>query len=168
MAFTPWNQVRCEDGLEVYHMAELPSNMILADEFARHIDGFSIGSNDLTQLVLGIDRDSSLVAHIYDERNRAVKAMIKSVIKSAKSAGVKVGICGQAPSDYPDFVQFLLEEGIDTISVTSDSFLKIVKAIHSIEKNGGASTTKALKQEIVDWDFAKRISETASNIYSIT
>lgn len=124
---------RGEDGLEVYLMAELPSNIILADEFAKHIDGFSIGSNDLTQLVLGIDRDSALVAHIYDERNTAVKTMIRSVIQSAKQAGIKVGICGQGPSDYPDFAQFLVEEGIDTISVTPDSFFKTVKAIHAIE-----------------------------------
>ncbi|EOR96803.1 Phosphoenolpyruvate synthase [Arcticibacter svalbardensis MN12-7] len=124
---------RGEDGLEVYLMAELPSNIILADEFAKHIDGFSIGSNDLTQLVLGIDRDSSLVAHLYDERNPAVKMMIKAVIKAARKAGIKVGICGQGPSDYPDFAQFLVEEGIDTISVTPDSFFKTVKAIHSIE-----------------------------------
>ncbi|MEJ6980603.1 phosphoenolpyruvate synthase [Pedobacter sp. P351] len=125
---------RGEDGLEVYLMAELPSNIIMADDFAKYIDGFSIGSNDLTQLVLGIDRDSSLVAHIYDERNPAVKAMIKSVIQSAKKAGIKVGICGQGPSDYPDFAQFLVEEGIDSISVTPDSFFKTVNAIHAIEK----------------------------------
>lgn len=124
---------RGEDGLEVYLMAELPSNIILADEFASHIDGFSIGSNDLTQLTLGVDRDSSLVAHIYDERNSAVKTMIRSVIQSAKKVGIKVGICGQGPSDYPDFAQFLVEEGIDTISVTPDSFFKTVTAIHSIE-----------------------------------
>ncbi|MBC7915832.1 MAG: hypothetical protein H7Y07_17115, partial [Pyrinomonadaceae bacterium] len=138
---------RGEDGLEVYLMAELPSNIILADEFAQHIDGFSIGSNDLTQLVLGIDRDSSLVAHIYDERNPAVKAMIKSVIQSAKKAGIKVGICGQGPSDYPDFAQFLVEEGIDTISVTPDSFVKTVKAIHAIEKAKNFFELKAIETE---------------------
>ncbi|HEY0670207.1 MAG TPA: phosphoenolpyruvate synthase [Sphingobacteriaceae bacterium] len=124
---------RGQDGLEVYLMAELPSNIIMADEFAKHIDGFSIGSNDLTQLILGIDRDSSLVAHIYDERNTAVKTMIRSVIKAAKQAGIKVGICGQGPSDYPDFAQFLVEEGIDSISVTPDSYFKTVKAIHAVE-----------------------------------
>lgn len=124
---------RGKDGLEVYLMAELPSNIILADEFAKHIDGFSIGSNDLTQLILGIDRDSSLVAHIYDERNTAVKTMIRSVIKAAKQAGIKVGICGQGPSDYPDFAQFLVEEGIDSISVTPDSYFKTVKAIYAVE-----------------------------------
>lgn len=124
---------RGEDNLEVYLMAELPSNVILADQFARHIDGFSIGSNDLTQLVLGLDRDSSLVAHIYDERNDAVKAMIRMLIRSAKEANVKVGICGQGPSDFPDFAQFLVEEGIDTISVTPDSLFKTIMAVHNIE-----------------------------------
>jgi pyruvate,water dikinase len=124
---------RGEDGLEVYLMAELPSNVLLADEFAEHIDGFSIGSNDLTQLILGLDRDSALVAHLYDERNQAVKKMIKTVIASAKKAGIKVGICGQGPSDHPDFAQFLVEEGIDTISVTPDSFFKTVLAVHSVE-----------------------------------
>ncbi|HMI02176.1 MAG TPA: phosphoenolpyruvate synthase [Pedobacter sp.] len=124
---------RGKDGLEVYLMAEIPSNIIMAEEFSAHIDGFSIGSNDLTQLVLGLDRDSSLVAHIYDERNEAVKIMIRTLISVAKKAGVKVGICGQGPSDFPDFAQFLVEEGIDTISVTPDSFFKTVKAIHRIE-----------------------------------
>lgn len=124
---------RGENGLKVYLMAELPSNILLADEFAEHIDGFSIGSNDLTQLTLGLDRDSSLVAHLYDERNRAVKAMISRLIKTAKEKGVKVGICGQGPSDFPDFASFLVEEGISTISVTPDSVLKTLKAIHEIE-----------------------------------
>jgi pyruvate,water dikinase len=124
---------RGEHGLEVYLMAEVPSNVILADQFAQHIDGFSIGSNDLTQLVLGLDRDSSLIADLYSERNDAVKMMISSLIKSAKKNNVKVGICGQGPSDYPDFAQFLVEEGIDSISVTPDSFLKTVNAIKEIE-----------------------------------
>jgi pyruvate,water dikinase len=124
---------RGKQGLEVYLMAELPSNIILAGLFAQYIDGFSIGSNDLTQLVLGLDRDSSLVAHIYDERNDAVKSMISSLINEAAKAKVKVGICGQAPSDFPDFAQFLVESGIDSISVTPDAYFKTVKAIHSIE-----------------------------------
>lgn len=124
---------RGKDGLQVYLMAEVPSNVILAEQFARHIDGFSIGSNDLTQLVLGLDRDSSLVANLYNERNEAVKMMISSLIRSAKKMNVKVGICGQGPSDYPDFAQFLVEEGIDSISVTPDSFMKTVKAIKEIE-----------------------------------
>jgi len=125
---------RGKNNLELYLMAELPSNIILADEFARHIDGFSIGSNDLTQLTLGLDRDSSLVAHLYDERNPAVKQMITELIKSAKRNGVKVGICGQGPSDFPDFAQFLIEQGIDSISLTPDSVIKTIKAIASFEK----------------------------------
>ena len=125
---------RGEDGLEIYIMAELPSNVLLADQFAPLVDGFSIGSNDLTQLSLGLDRDSSLVAHLYDERNDAVKGMIKMLIKTAKKHKTKVGICGQGPSDFPDFSEFLVKEGIDTISVTPDSMLKTLKVIHEIEK----------------------------------
>lgn len=125
--------VRGEKGLEIYLMAEIPSNIILADQFASMIDGFSIGSNDLTQLTLGLDRDSSLVAHLYDERNTAVKEMIKLLINTAKKHNVKVGICGQGPSDFPDFTAFLVEQGIDTISVTPDSVLKTLKTINSIE-----------------------------------
>jgi len=135
---------RGENGLEVYLMAELPSNVILADQFAKYIDGFSIGSNDLTQLVLGLDRDSSLVAGLYNERNDAVKFMISSLIQTAKEKGVKVGICGQGPSDYPDFAQFLVEEGIDSISVTPDSFFKTVQAIKQIEDQLTTNTTKHL------------------------
>jgi len=126
---------RGKNNLELYLMAEIPSNIILADEFAKHIDGFSIGSNDLTQLTLGLDRDSSLVAHLYDERNPAVKQMIARLIESAKRNGVKVGICGQGPSDFPDFAQFLVEKGIDSISLTPDSVIKTIKAIASFEKD---------------------------------
>lgn len=138
---------RGENGLEVYLMAELPSNIILAEQFAAHIDGFSIGSNDLTQLVLGLDRDSSLVAHLYDERNEAVKSMISSVIRTAKRMGVKVGICGQGPSDFPDFAKFLVEEGIDTISVTPDSFFKTVQAIYEIENKLSIRNEEPLMKE---------------------
>lgn len=125
---------RGKEGLELFLMAELPSNIILAEEFAQHIDGFSIGSNDLTQLTLGLDRDSALVSHLYDERNPAVKAMLAKLIATAKSAGVKVGICGQGPSDFPDFAQFLVEQGIDSISVTPDSLLKTRVAINAVEQ----------------------------------
>jgi pyruvate,water dikinase len=127
-----------KNDLELYLMAEIPSNILMAKEFARHITGFSIGSNDLTQLTLGLDRDSALVAHLYDERNEAVKRMLKILIRQAKTAGVKVGICGQGPSDHPDFAQFLVEEGIDSISVTPDAVIKTIKAIHNIEskRNG--------------------------------
>jgi pyruvate,water dikinase len=115
---------RSENGLEVYVMCEIPSNVILADEFAQVFDGFSIGSNDLTQLTLGLDRDSSLVAHIFDERNEAVKSLIRTVIQRAKANHRKIGICGQAPSDYPEFAKFLVEQGIDSISLNPDSVLK--------------------------------------------
>jgi len=126
---------RGKNGLELFLMAELPSNIMMAEEFADHIDGFSIGSNDLTQLTLGLDRDSSLVAHLYDERNPAVKRLLKMLIDTAKRKKVKVGICGQGPSDFPDFAQFLVELGIDSISVTPDSVIKTVKAIAAVEKN---------------------------------
>jgi len=125
--------IRGENQLELFLMAEIPSNVLMADEFAKHIDGFSIGSNDLTQLTLGLDRDSSLVAHLYDERNAAVKKMITMLIESAKKHKVKVGICGQGPSDFPDFAQFLVELGIDSISVTPDSVFKTIKAIKQVE-----------------------------------
>jgi pyruvate,water dikinase len=125
---------RGKNDLQLFLMAEIPSNIILADEFSKHIDGFSIGSNDLTQLTLGLDRDSSLVAHLYNERNPAVKQMISKLIKSAKRNGVKVGICGQGPSDFPEFAQFLVEEGIDSISLTPDSVIKTIKAISAFDK----------------------------------
>jgi len=126
-----------DNGLEVYVMCELPSNVLLADEFAEIFDGFSIGSNDLTQLTLGLDRDSSLVAYLYDERNEAVKRAIAQVIKVVKEKGKKIGICGQGPSDYPDFAQFLVEQGIDTISINPDAVLKTTKAVYEIEKKLG-------------------------------
>jgi len=115
---------RGENGLEVYVMCEIPSNVILAEEFAEIFDGFSIGSNDLTQLTLGLDRDSEIVAPIFDERNPAVKALISQVIRAARKKGRKIGICGQAPSDYPEFAEFLVKEGIDSISLNPDSVIK--------------------------------------------
>jgi pyruvate,water dikinase len=125
---------RGEDGLEIYVMCEIPSNVVLADEFAKIFDGFSIGSNDLTQLVLGLDRDSELVSHLYDERNPAVKKMVKEVITVAKSMGRKIGICGQAPSDFPDFAEFLVECGIDSISLTPDTVIKTRLLVAEKEK----------------------------------
>ncbi|MGB7836814.1 MAG: phosphoenolpyruvate synthase, partial [Terrimicrobiaceae bacterium] len=125
---------RGEDGLEIYVMCEIPSNVILADEFAEIFDGFSIGSNDLTQLILGVDRDSEIVAPIFDERNDAVKKMIASVIAAARAKGRKIGICGQAPSDYPEFAQFLVEQGIDSISLNPDTVLKTTVAILEKER----------------------------------
>ncbi len=126
-----------ENGLQVYVMCEIPSNVVLFKEFAEHFDGFSIGSNDLTQLTLGVDRDSSLVAHIYDERNEAVKWMVAHAIENGKRYNRKVGICGQAPSDHPDFAQFIVERGIDTISINPDSILDVIKAVYEIEKKLG-------------------------------
>ncbi|MEM4396139.1 MAG: phosphoenolpyruvate synthase [Candidatus Woesearchaeota archaeon] len=125
---------RHENGLEVYVMAEIPSNIILAEEFAEIFDGFSIGSNDLTQLTLGVDRDSELVSHVYDERNDAVKRMISRLIRIAKSKGRKVGICGQAPSDYPEFAEFLVAEGIDSISLNPDTAIKTRLLIYKKEQ----------------------------------
>ncbi len=123
-----------KDGLEIYVMCEIPSNVILAREFAKIFDGFSIGSNDLTQLTLGVDRDSELVSHIYDERNQAVKCLIAQVIKEAHRAGCKVGICGQAPSDYPEYADFLVEEGIDSISLNPDTVLPTIRRVARKEK----------------------------------
>ena len=123
------------NGLQVYVMCELPSNVIMAEEFAQVFDGFSIGSNDLTQLTLGLDRDSALVAHLFDERTPAVKQMVKMAIQSAKKQQRKIGICGQAPSDYPEFARFLVEEGIDSISLNPDSVLKTLLEIAKVEEN---------------------------------
>ncbi|OOY33512.1 phosphoenolpyruvate synthase [Thioclava sp. F36-6] len=117
--------VRGANGLQIYVMCEVPSNVILAEEFAKRFDGFSIGSNDLTQLTLGIDRDSDRLAPLFDERHAAVQWMIRSVIERAHGVGAKVGLCGQAPSNYPEFARRLVEFGIDSISVTPDSFLKV-------------------------------------------
>jgi len=122
------------NGLEVYVMCEIPSNVVLAKEFADVFDGFSIGSNDLTQLMLGLDRDSHLVSHLYNERNPAVKKMIAQVIKTVKSEGCKIGICGQAPSDFPDFAEFLVECGIDSISLNPDSVIKTRILVAAKEK----------------------------------
>jgi pyruvate,water dikinase len=133
--------VRGANGLEIYVMCEIPSNVILADEFSKVFDGFSIGSNDLTQLILGIDRDSEIVAHIFDERNPAVKTMIASVIKSAKANGRKIGICGQAPSDYPEFAGFLVEQGIDSISLNPDAVLKTTVNILNVERQLGRTSS---------------------------
>ncbi|MBD1814689.1 phosphoenolpyruvate synthase [Microcoleus vaginatus DQ-U2] len=128
--------VKGENGLQVYVMCELPSNVIFADEFAQVFDGFSIGSNDLTQLTLGLDRDSALVAHIFDERNEAVKRMVEIAIKAAKKYERKIGICGQAPSDYPEFARFLVELGIDSISLNPDSVLKTLLDVAKVEGAG--------------------------------
>jgi len=126
-----------ENGLEVYVMCEVPSNVIMAEEFCKIFDGFSIGSNDLTQLTLGLDRDSANVAHIFDERDPAVKRMVKQVIEVARRNNVKIGICGQAPSDYPEFAKFLVECGINSISLNPDTVVKTTTAILEVEKEMG-------------------------------
>jgi pyruvate, water dikinase len=121
---------RGQNNLEIYVMAEIPSNVLLAGDFARVFDGFSIGSNDLTQLTLGIDRDSAIIADLFSEQNKAAKTMISMMIEGAKKAHTKIGLCGQAPSDYPDFAQFLVEQGIDSISFNPDALLKGIENIN--------------------------------------
>jgi pyruvate,water dikinase len=132
---------RGRNGLQVYVMAEIPSNVILAREFAAIFDGFSIGSNDLTQLTLGIDRDSAIISELFDENNAAVKQMLSSVIRDARAAGVKIGLCGQAPSDYPAFAGFLVAAGIDSISFNADALLKGIENIQAAEAAGAAPAT---------------------------
>jgi pyruvate,water dikinase len=134
---------RGDEGLEVLVMCEIPSNVLLAAEFAEIFDGFSIGSNDLTQLILGVDRDSELVAPIFDERNEAVKAMVALAIAEAHRAHRPIGICGQAPSDYPEFARFLCEQGIDSISLNADSVVATVRAIAATERALDAAAAAA-------------------------
>jgi pyruvate, water dikinase len=125
---------RGDNGLQVYMMCEIPANIILAEDFADLFDGFSIGSNDLTQLTLGLDRDSEIVAHLFDERNPAVMRSIAEVIRRVKARGRKIGICGQAPSDYPEFARFLVSCGIDSISLNPDTVLKTTRDLVEMEK----------------------------------
>jgi pyruvate,water dikinase len=134
--------VQGKNGLELYVMCEVPSNVIMADEFAEIFDGFSIGSNDLTQLVLGLDRDSEKVSHVFDERDPAVKKMVQFVIESARKNGKKIGICGQAPSDYPEFAEFLVRIGIDSISLNPDTVIKTTDKILQLEKELGIPRRK--------------------------
>jgi pyruvate,water dikinase len=126
--------VRGQIGLEVYVMVEIPSNVVLAEQFAERFDGFSIGSNDLTQLTLGIDRDSAVLKEVFDERDEAVKKTIAQAIRAANKTGTKIGICGQAPSDYPEFAEFLVEEGIDSISLNPDSVIGVIRRVAEVEK----------------------------------
>jgi pyruvate,water dikinase len=114
---------RGENGLRVIMMCELPTNALLADQFLQHFDGFSIGSNDLTQLTLGLDRDSGIVSHLFDERDPAVKALLGMAIAACRKANKYIGICGQGPSDHPDLAQWLMEQGIDSISLNPDSVM---------------------------------------------
>jgi pyruvate,water dikinase len=126
--------VQGENGLEVYVMIEIPSNVLLADEFATLFDGFSIGSNDLTQLTLGLDRDSNLVSDLFNEENEAVKQLISLTINAARRNNIKVGLCGQAPSDIPEFAQFLVDEGIDSIAFNPDALIRGIENILEAEK----------------------------------
>jgi pyruvate,water dikinase len=126
--------VRGKTGLQVYVMAEIPSNIILAEAFAERFDGLSIGSNDLTQLILGVDRDTTNIAYLFDERNEAVKRQIRTLIETAHAADTKVGICGQAPSDYPEFAAFLVEAGIDSISLNPDSVVDVRRLVAEAER----------------------------------
>lgn len=114
---------RGENGLRVIMMCELPANALLAEQFLQYFDGFSIGSNDLTQLTLGLDRDSGIVAHLFDERNDAVRSLLSMAIGACKKAGKYIGICGQGPSDHPDLAKWLMEQGIDSVSLNPDSVL---------------------------------------------
>lgn len=142
--------VQGQNGLQIYAMCELPSNVFAMDAFCEVFDGFSIGSNDLTQLILGLDRDSNIVAGLFDERNIAVKRAIANAIEIAHKYGKKIGICGQAPSDYPDFVQFLIEHGIDSISLNEDAVLKTIASIWTVESgHGPVKTVKDLISERV-------------------
>jgi phosphoenolpyruvate synthase/pyruvate phosphate dikinase len=122
-----------KDGLEVYAMCELPSNVVLASEFLKVFDGYSIGSNDLTQLTLGLDRDSGTVARLFDENNPAVKRLIEEAIRAAQRAGKPIGICGQAPSDFPEFAEWLVGLGIDSISLNPDTAIKTALSIARVE-----------------------------------
>ena len=125
--------VRGEKDLEIYLMCEIPSNVMLGAEFSEYVDGFSIGSNDLTQMTLGLDRDSGLVSHLFNENNEAVKRMITLIINICKMKKKKIGICGQAPSDYPEFTEFLVKEGIDSISLMPDTLIKTKINVSKIE-----------------------------------
>ena len=126
--------VRGENGLKVYVMCEIPNNILLVDEFSRLFDGFSIGSNDLTQLTLGVDRDSVVVAHDFDERDPGVMKFVSMAIQGARRNGRHSGLCGQAPSDYPEFAEFLVREGIDSISLNPDSVMKITLKVVEMEE----------------------------------
>lgn len=125
------------NGLEIYVMCEIPNNVTLIDEFAQYFDGFSIGSNDLTQLTLGVDRDSEIVAFDYDERDAGVKAMIRLAVEGCRRNHRHSGLCGQAPSDYPDMAAFLVELGIDSISLNPDAVVKTTLTVLEVEKRLG-------------------------------
>ena len=125
---------RGENGLEVYAMCEIPNNVLLIDQFADTVDGFSIGSNDLTQLTLGVDRDSDLVAFDYDERDEGVREMIRLAVEGCRRNGIHSGLCGQAPSDYPDMAEFLVEVGIESMSLNPDTVVKTTRQVLDLER----------------------------------
>ena len=128
---------RGKDGVEIYAMCEIPNNVLLVDEFAQRFDGFSIGSNDLTQLTLGVDRDSEIVAFDYDERDEGVKEMLRLAVEGCARNGIHSGLCGPAPSDYPDMAEYLVELGIDSISLNPDTVLKTTRLIVDVERRLG-------------------------------
>jgi len=134
--------VRGNIGLEVYVMAEIPANVVLAEQFAGRFDGFSIGSNDLTQLVLGVDRDSEALSGLFDERNEAVTATIAELLAKAQKSGTHTGICGQAPSDHPEFAQFLVKHGIESISVNPDSFFQVKEQVAVAESQYNVTSAR--------------------------
>jgi pyruvate,water dikinase len=148
-AMRNYGLIQGQNGLEIYMMCEVPSNVIMADEFSEIFDGFSIGSNDLTQLVLGLDRDSEKVSHIFDERDPAVKRMVQLIIEKAKKNGKKIGICGQAPSDYPEFAEFLVQCGIDSISLNPDTVIKATDRILQMERELGIPRRKEPAKELL-------------------
>ena len=125
---------RGENGLKIIMMCEIPSNALLAEQFLQHFDGFSIGSNDMTQLTLGLDRDSGVVSALFDERNEAVKALLSMAIRAAKQQGKYVGICGQGPSDHQDFAAWLMEEGIDSLSLNPDTVVETWVSLAQLNK----------------------------------
>jgi pyruvate,water dikinase len=136
---------RSDNGLELYMMVEIPSNVILLSDFAEYFDGFSIGSNDLTQLTLGVDRDSEIVAHVFDERDKAVRTLIAQAIQQARRLARKIGLCGQAPSDYPEFATFLVDCGIDSMSLNPDAVLPTTRLVLEVEATRGAGTPQAVR-----------------------
>jgi pyruvate,water dikinase len=128
---------RGENGLKVYAMCEIPNNVVLIDQFAQHFDGFSIGSNDLTQLTLGVDRDSEILASDFDERDEGVKEMIRLAVEGCRRNGIHSGLCGQAPSDYPEMAEYLVQIGIDSMSLNPDSVLKTTRQVLDVESRLG-------------------------------
>jgi pyruvate,water dikinase len=128
---------RGENGLKVYAMCEIPNNVVLIDQFAKHFDGFSIGSNDLTQLTLGVDRDSEILAFDFDERDEGVKEMIRLAVEGCRRNGIHSGLCGQAPSDYPEMADYLVQIGIDSMSLNPDSVLKTTREVLEVESRLG-------------------------------